>query len=192
MIETLEAIDRDLFLLLNGLHHPSLDQIMLLISDKFIWVPFYILLLMLIVRKHEMKSLVLVIPALILLIALSDQISVQVFKNGFERFRPCYNGELQGLIHLVGNCGGKFGFVSSHATNTFALATFITLVMKSKPLLYIMFIWAVVVSYSRIYLGVHYPGDVMGGALLGCSIGLLVWSLTKGANARLNYILSYE
>ena len=192
MIETLEELDRSLFLLLNGLHHDSVDQIMIWLSDKFIWIPFYVLLIGLIVRKHEFKSLLLVIPALILLVVLSDQISVHLFKNGFERLRPCHDAGLQQLIHLVGNCGGQFGFVSSHAANTFALASFLIYVMKSKSIFYIMIIWAFAVSYSRIYLGVHYPGDVLVGAVVGWLIGYLVWTLAKSANVKLDYLLSYE
>jgi len=192
MLETLESLDQALFLYLNGLHNDFLDLTMLWISNKFIWIPFYLGLLVLIVRKHEWRSLIIIIPILILLITLSDQISVQIFKNGFERLRPCHNEDLKNLVHLVGNCGGKFGFISSHACNTFALSAFIIYVMKSKSLVYIMIVWAVVVSYSRIYLGVHYPADVLVGALIGWLIGYAVWNITKSANSRLDYILSYD
>ncbi|MBL4754230.1 MAG: phosphatase PAP2 family protein [Flavobacteriales bacterium] len=192
MLETLESLDQALFLYLNGLHNDFLDLTMLWISNKFIWIPFYLGLLVLIVRKHEWRSLIIIIPILILLITLSDQISVQIFKNGFERLRPCHNEDLKNLVHLVGNCGGKFGFISSHACNTFALSAFIIYVMKSKSLVYIMIVWAVVVSYSRIYLGVHYPADVLIGALIGWLIGYVVWNITKSANSRLDYILSYD
>jgi len=192
MIEALESLDLELFLFLNGLHHVALDPLMLWISEKYVWIPFYLLLLGLIVRKHDLKSLVIIIPALIMLITLSDQISVQIFKNGFERYRPCYNEDIQNLIHLLGDCGGRFGFISSHATNSFALAIFLILVMKSRSFMLVMFVWAAIVSYSRIYLGVHYPADIAVGALVGGIIGMTIWLVVKQINVRLNYILSYE
>lgn len=192
MFEVLESLDIELFIYLNSLHHEALDPVMLWISNKFIWIPFYLFLLVLIIRKHDLVSLLLIIPALIFLITLSDQISVQVFKNGFERFRPCHNEDIQNLIHLVGNCGGRFGFISSHATNVFALASFLILVMKSRSFTYMMIIWAVLVSYSRIYLGVHYPADIIGGAIIGTFIGMTVWVIVKLVNSRMNYLLSYE
>ena len=192
MIETLESLDIALFLFLNGLYHLSIDPLMLWISDKYVWIPFYIFLLALVVRKHELKSLLIVVPALIILITLSDQISVHVFKNGFERLRPCYNEDVQGIVHLVGNCGGQFGFISSHATNSFALAAFLTLVMKTRSFTYMIIAWAAIVSYSRIYLGVHYPADIIGGMVIGSVIGSVVWLATKHVNERLDYILSYE
>ncbi|MBL4657732.1 MAG: phosphatase PAP2 family protein [Flavobacteriales bacterium] len=192
MIETLESLDIALFLFLNGLYHLSIDPLMLWISDKYVWIPFYIFLLALVVRKHELKSLLIIVPALIILITLSDQISVHVFKNGFERLRPCYNEDVQGIVHLVGNCGGQFGFISSHATNSFALAAFLTLVMKTRSFTYMIIAWAAIVSYSRIYLGVHYPADIIGGMVIGSVIGSVVWLATKHVNERLDYILSYE
>ena len=192
MIETLECLDIALFLFLNGLYHSSIDPLMLWISDKYVWIPFYIFLLALVVRKHELKSLLIIVPALIILITLSDQISVHVFKNGFERLRPCYNEDVQGIVHLVGNCGGQFGFISSHATNSFALAAFLTLVMKTRSFTYMIIAWAAIVSYSRIYLGVHYPADIIGGMVIGSVIGSVVWLATKHVNERLDYILSYE
>lgn len=94
------------------------------------------------------------------------------------RLRPCHNPELANLVHTInGACGGQYGFVSSHAANTFALAVFVVLVLKKhfKWMFCFMLVWATIVSYSRIYVGVHYPGDVLGGALLGSTIGFLIW-----------------
>ena len=93
------------------------------------------------------------------------------------RFRPCHEPSLEGLVHIVrGRCGGRFGFVSSHAANTFALATFVTAVLKDRYryMVAIMFTYAILNGYSRVYLGVHYPGDVIFGSLLGAGIGIAV------------------
>ena len=188
MINYLKSIDTSLFLLLNGLHNSFFDPIMALASEKYFWIPFYAVILVIIIRKHGVKSLILIIPALVLLITLSDQISVNLFKNIFERYRPCYNTSIQNLVHLVGSCGGQFGFISSHAANSFALATFLVLLMRNKALTWVVIIWACWLSYSRIYVGVHYPADVAGGMGLGFVVGLLVWRALRQINKKFNYI----
>jgi len=177
MIEWLDKIDTQLFLLLNGLHSPFWDKIMWFASGKLSWLPLYILLLFFIYRKIGLKTWFALL-LIILLITLSDQSSVHFFKNVFERFRPCHDPEISHLVHLVNNkCGGKFGFVSSHASNSFALAMFIALFFKKRSYTVFIFFWAALVSYSRIYLGRHYPGDIIGGMLLGIIIGLGVYHL---------------
>lgn len=126
--------------------------------------------------------------AVVALIFLSDKVSVYLFKDVFLRYRPCHNLDISHLVHLVDGCGGKYGFVSSHAANTFALATYLGVVLKKhfpKMLLW-MLIWAAVVSYSRIYLGVHYPADIVVGAILGVGIGLLIAFSLKKLNTKLN------
>ena len=119
---------------------------------------------------------------------MGDRISVMAFKDVFQRFRPCHNPDIANLVHLVDGCGGKFGFVSSHAANSFALALFTGLLLRKhyKYILPIMLFWAALVSYSRIYVGVHYPGDILGGAILGTVIGIFVYWLMKIVNKRFN------
>lgn len=118
--------------------------------------------------------------AIAIVVALTDQLSVHLFKNVFERLRPCHNPDLNGLVHLVNSkCGGKFGFVSSHAANTFGVAMFIHYIFRVRWFTLSILLWATIVSYSRIYLGVHYPGDVVFGALLGVLIGWGVWRVFK-------------
>lgn len=119
---------------------------------------------------------------------MGDRISVMAFKDVFQRFRPCHNPDIASLVHLVDGCGGKFGFVSSHAANSFALALFTGLLLRKhyKYILPIMLFWAALVSYSRIYVGVHYPGDILGGAILGTVIGIFVYWLMKIVNKRFN------
>lgn len=177
MIEWLNNIDTKMFLFFNGIHSPFWDQIMWFASEKLTWLPVYLFILYLLYKKYS-KNIWIPILAVVILITLSDQSSVKLFKNVFERLRPCHNPEIKHLVHLVNNkCGGKFGFVSSHAANTFALATFTTLIFRLKKYSVFIFSWAVLISYSRIYLGRHYPGDVLGGAILGILAGFLVYKL---------------
>ncbi len=127
-----------------------------------------------------------ILIAVIILIVLSDQASVQLFKEVFQRLRPCHNPQIAELVHLVDGCGGKYGFISSHATNTFALALFMGLVLnKHIPFIFIgLLCWAIVVSYSRVYVGVHYVSDIFVGALLGMLIGWLVFFGLKKLNQK--------
>ena len=173
----LNDIDTSLFLFLNSLNSPFFDGVMKVISAKLTWIPLYALVLFLLLRKFR-KSWWIYTLAAILLLALTDLASVHLFKNVFERLRPCHEPALEGMVHIVnGKCGGLYGFVSSHAANTFGFATLMALVFRQKirwfPLM--LLLWAAVVSYSRIYLGVHYPGDVIAGAALGALLGWLLW-----------------
>lgn len=113
-----------------------------------------------------------------LTILLADQVSSGLMKPYFERLRPCHNPELEGLLYVYGRCGGLYGFVSSHAANTFGVATFLTLILRKKQKgIKWLFLYAVIVSYSRIYLGVHYPLDVLFGALVGVLSAYLSWAV---------------
>jgi undecaprenyl-diphosphatase len=177
MLETLLNLDTKLFLFLNGLHSPFWDTVMWWISDKEFWYPFYAILIIAMAWRYKWNAVVTVL-FIALTITLADQISVKGFKFVFERLRPSHNPELEGMIHHVkGYKGGLYGFVSSHAANTFALAAFTTRLFRNRKYTWFIFIWAAVVSYSRIYLGVHYPLDIIGGALLGMVLGYLVFYL---------------
>lgn len=180
MIESIKALDTSLFLFLNGLHSPFWDGFMFWVSYKFTWIPLYVILLLLI-WKHFKNKVLLLLPIIFLLALATDQLSVHAFKNVFLRYRPCHNLLLQARVHLNDGCGGTYGFVSSHAANTFALALFLSLLFRERlryfPLL--MLLWASVVSYSRIYNGVHYPADVLGGAIVGCVLAWIFYKLYR-------------
>ena len=179
MLETLKNIDTQLFLAINSHHNAMFDSIMWFCSGKLSWLPFYILLLAYIIYKYRKQS-IFIILGIALMIAISDQISSGLIKNLVERLRPSHEPALEGLIHFVnGYMGGKYGFVSSHAANSFALALFTSLIFRNKIFTYSIFIWATVVAYSRIYLGVHYPGDVLGGIVVGTFSAILVFYLLK-------------
>ena len=192
ILSTLNHIDTQLFLFLNGIHSPFFDVVFQWITERYSWIPFYIILTALVFIKFKWRGFILA-PFIALLIVFSDQFSVLLFKDVFMRLRPCHNPELANLVHTInGACGGQYGFVSSHAANTFALAIFVGFIFKKHIgwLLYFMLIWAIVVSYSRIYVGSHYPGDVLGGALLGSTIGFLMWKTLAYFNNYFNLKLT--
>lgn len=175
----LENIDRQLFLFLNSQNNPFWDEVMSAISGRLIWVPLYVAILVWMGIKYRRKFL-LIIPFIIIAATFADQSSVHLFKNVFHRLRPCHEPSLQGMVHLVDcQCGGLYGFVSSHASNSFNVAVISLLFIKKKWFSVFILFWASLVGYSRIYLGVHYPGDVVFGALLGALIGWGGYELYK-------------
>jgi undecaprenyl-diphosphatase len=175
-LKTLKEIDTNLFLFLNSKHNSFFDVVMFWASNKYFWIPLYALFLFL-AFKHFQKQIGLIVLCAILLIVFSDQISVHAFKNIFLRYRPCHNLLIQSLVHVNDGCGGTYGFISSHAANVFALAMFLGLLFKDKINYFMIaiFIWAIFVSYSRIYNGVHYPADVAAGGIVGMGIGIAIF-----------------
>jgi undecaprenyl-diphosphatase len=177
MFEWLNQIDTQLFLSLNGAASPFFDRFFAFFTSKETWYPLYVLLMFLIVRKYKMQSLW-VILFFILLVVLSDQIS-GLIKDLVGRLRPTHEPSLEGLVHNPTNKGGYYSFLSSHAANSFALAVFTGFVSKRKRLWIALLLWAAVTSYSRVYVGVHYPFDIIAGAILGSLIGWGVFRLLR-------------
>lgn len=180
----LERLDQNLLLFLNSHNSPFWDQVMYNISGTVIWIPLYLAILVALGIKYKRKFLVLILM-IIIAITLSDQGSV-FFKNSVPRLRPCHEPALEGLVHLVkGRCGGSFGFVSSHASNSFMVAILTLLLIRRRWFTYGIIFWAMMVGYSRIYLGAHYPGDVICGSMLGALIGWGVYKLYELTDRKL-------
>ncbi|GAA3939971.1 phosphatase PAP2 family protein [Hymenobacter algoricola] len=173
MIELLQTLDRRLLLAANASHSPALDKWMIFFSERFVWFPAYLVILLALGYLFGQRTRLLV-PLLLLSVALADSISSRFFKPFFARLRPCHDPELSAALNLAHGCGGQFGFMSSHAANGFALAVFLWLVLPRRYRLakWLVLVWAGLLSYSRIYLAAHYFTDVVAGALLG---GLLAW-----------------
>ncbi len=167
--------DKELFLYLNGFHNDFWDTMMLLITRKETWIPFFLIILWYIVKKYRSKA-VLIIIALALLILASDQLS-GLLKDTIARLRPVHDPEIGSLVHNVLRKGGLYGFVSAHAANSVAILVFTSRIFKRRSYYVLLLIWTLLFCYSRIYSGVHYPLDLLGGALLGWGVGVLVFKL---------------
>jgi undecaprenyl-diphosphatase len=171
----LERFDQNIFLTLNSYHSPFWDQVMHAVSGIAIWIPLYVAILIALYFKYQRKFFVIII-FIAFAATLSDQLSVML-KFAVHRLRPCHEPYLNGLVHVVRNeCGGLYSFVSSHATNSFDVAVLSLSLIRKRWYSFFIIFWALTVSYSRIYLGVHYPGDVLCGSLLGSLIG---WTMYK-------------
>ena len=199
MIEYIIELDKALFVYLNSLNNDFFDSIFLWVTEKYSWLFLYLLILLLVAWRYMAVRinvspgeglsglrltfdrscwpwLLLGVFFLALLIALADQVSVHLFKEVFQRLRPSHEPEFAEFIHLPRRKGGMYGFVSGHATGSFAVAYFTSRIIGLRWYTWLIFIWAVIFSYSRIYIGVHYPGDSIFGALLGIS---LAWMLLR-------------
>jgi len=174
-MEYLQSIDSDLFVLINGLHNSFFDPIMYWLSNRLIWIPMYLLIIFMLLKEYKLRGLIMLV-FVGLVITMCDQTASGILKDAVRRLRPSHEPTLVGLINVSkAGPGGMYGFVSSHAANVFGLATFLYFVLneKFKILKYWLFIWAAMVSYSRIYLGVHYPGDVIVAGFIGAAYGWL-------------------
>ncbi len=175
MLEELARMDKEVFLFLNNLGSLEWDAFWMFLTNKWSAIPLYVLLLILSFKQYGKKKMIFLIITVILLITVTDQLS-NFFKYGVQRLRPCYDPEISHLMRLVkDHCGGKFGYFSAHAANTSALALFFAFLFRSvyKYVILFLIIWAAFVSYSRIYIGVHFPLDVITGMGVGVLFGWL-------------------
>jgi len=175
IIQKILEADIELFLFLNSYYSDYWDSIMLIITHKEIWFPFFLVTIFFLIKKYRSKSLLILI-FLALTILASDQLSVLI-KDTVQRLRPVYNPQIQHLVHSVLQNSGQYGFVSSHAANSFGIFFFISRIFRKRGFSLLLFFWALVFSYSRIYLGVHYPGDIICGAILGAFIGIVLYKI---------------
>lgn len=178
MIETLEELDAQLFLYLNNLGSPVWDTLWLGITNKWYSIPVYAVLLALVIKHLGLKKTGVVLVLVALLITCTDQLA-NVFKHGFERPRPCQVKDLISEARFIAVRCGRYGYFSAHAASAMALAIFLGRVLTrfKKYLFVLILVWAVTVAYSRIYVGVHYPGDILTGMVIGGCLGLLFYRL---------------
>ena len=175
--------DREVFLYLNNLGSSVFDQFWIMVSATWIWVPLYVIFLYLLFKRFRLRNVLFILVFVALGVTVSDQLA-GIFKSGIGRLRPCHDPTLDNLVREV-KCGGKFGFYSSHASNTFFIATLMSMLLRKthRYLPHLLFFWAAVVSYSRIYLGVHFPLDILMGAAMGFLLGgffaTLCWKVIR-------------
>ena len=184
MFDYLNEIDTDALLAVNGLHDAFQDALWWIVSAK--WSSALLLLALLWILLHQnRRHALLALAMLVLALVIADQVSSGLIKHLVERLRPTHDPSLGDAVHIVnGYRGGMYGFVSSHAANSFAAAAFIALLLRNKAVTIGMAAWAVLQCYSRVYLGVHYPGDILGGMLVGLLAGWLVWLLMRWIQRR--------
>lgn len=178
-MESLIELDKELFLYLNNLGSSTFDTFWLIVTHKFSFIPLYMVLAYLLYKNLGLQKTLFALLVVAIMITISDQLSYAV-KHSVMRLRPCGDPSLQGLGRFVAECG-SYGYFSGHATSSFALAIYLGMIFKSyyKYMFVFLIIWAMMVSYSRIYVGVHFPGDVLTGALVGILIGFLCYGLFK-------------
>lgn len=186
MLETIQLSDQELFLFLNSLHSHYWDGFMWIFTAKLPWVPMYAAILYVICKNMRPAVSLLTVIAIVLTIVYADQICATLIRPLVERMRPSNpNNPISEWVHLVnGKRGGRYGFPSCHAANSFGLAFFVMLLFKNRLLTIFILLWATINSYSRIYIGVHYPGDLFVGMLVGLSGAILMYKLYRYALRR--------
>lgn len=194
MLDQIIEFDKNLMLALNGCHNGFFDFLMPFITHKFTGIPIYIAILVMIVMKWKgtgkegTKTICVAIGAVLLTFALCDSLSVALFKETFQRLRPGWDPEIGDLVRMLEGKGGRYGFVSSHAANLFGLAAVTSGILKKRWFTIFIYVWATAVGYSRIYVGKHFPADVVCGALFGMLVGYLIYKLAQYICRRYNLL----
>ena len=184
MIEWLLDIDKELFILIHSKWaNSTFDLVLPILREAKTWIPLYLLFAFLIIRKFKLKGLAMVVSVAIAVL-IADRFSAGFMKPFFERLRPCHEPSLSEYLRNLIYCGGQYGFVSSHATNHFAIAVLFTQYFKTLSrhqwIHWIFYLWAALICFAQVYVGKHYPGDVVIGGILGVGIGFLVhWLFNK-------------
>ncbi len=188
MLDGLIEFDKELMLAINGCTNSFMDMFMPFITHRYTGIPIYIAILAFIIYKWRgnVKSTAIMIFAVVLTFALCDSLSVALFKDTVQRLRPGWDPEMEPLVRMLEYKGGKYGFVSSHAANLFGLATITSLILKQRWFTITIFSFATIVGYSRIYVGKHYPLDVICGALFGALVGFIIYKLLLKACKKFN------
>ena len=189
MLEAIKHLDRQLLLAINHMRSAWLDAAMIFASERLVWIPAYVLLVGWLIYYFRRRALFL-LPLVFAAVGMADSITSRLFKPFFARPRPCHDAAIFTQLYLPNGCGGQFGFLSSHAANSMALAVFLAMALpphRFRALRIGVFAWAILLSYSRVYLGAHYPTDVLGGATIGALLGALTagayryWALRRGS-----------
>ncbi len=183
---TFPSFDTELLLYINQCNNTLLDGVMVKFSDTLTWLLLLLVVIFVVLRDRPVKEALCILLGIGLCVLLADQISSSLIKPWVARFRPTHDPEIMFMVRHITGSGGLYGFVSSHAANTFAVATFLSLVFRHMPTTVSLLVWASIVGYSRIYLGVHFPLDVLFGALLGVVIGVLIYALLHFISLKLN------
>lgn len=176
MFQHIENLDREITITINNLSHNYLDYFMIFLSNKYVWIPLYLYLIFLL-WKFDKKNFIINIVICSVTVIIADFITSSLMKPYFERLRPCQDNSMLDVINIVSGCGKKFSFASSHASTTFSLATIFFFLTRGEVKL--LFLWSILIGYSRIYLGVHYFTDVITGFLVGFLTSILIYRISK-------------